>query len=140
LSYDKKAKDGKVERVAAKHLKVQFNRRTTLWMLRRSGLGDSEILQLIKASRSGDHKALNNALKAAECKGIQRITRYTLRRFMATRVHGLAGSKVGREQRSLWLGHGKRDATRHPCMKHTIRNSCANALRRLYLSSKNSKD
>jgi integrase len=50
-------------------------------------------------------------VKAAEEKGIQRITRYTLRHFMATRVRGMTGLNVGREQRSLWLGHGKRDAT-----------------------------
>lgn len=30
---------------------------------------------------------------------------------MATRIRGLQEIKVDREQRSLWLGHGKRDAT-----------------------------
>lgn len=46
-----------------------------------------------------------------ESKGIRKITPNTLRHFMATRVRGLKEVRVDREQRSLWLGHGKRDAT-----------------------------
>ena len=80
-------------------------------MLQRSGLAHEQIEQLIRESRKGDSAQLMKAIKSAEDKGIQRITRYTLRHFMATRVRGLTESNVGREQRSLWLGHGKRDAT-----------------------------
>lgn len=111
LSYDKKLLNGEVERVAATHLKAQFNRRTTRWMLRRSGLAEDEIAQIIRNSRKGDTEPLARALMSAEEKGIQRITRYTFRHFMATRVRGMTESNVGREQRSLWLGHGKKDAT-----------------------------
>ena len=111
LSYDKTLPDGQVQRLAVTHLKAQFNRRTTKWMLQRSGLAEDEIVQLIRSSRKGVTVALANAIAAAKEKGIQRITRYTLRHFMATRVRGLTESKVGREQRSLWLGHGKKDAT-----------------------------
>jgi integrase len=80
-------------------------------MLNRSGLTNDEVDHLIGQSRKGDATSLVKALKCAEDKGIQRITRYTLRHFMATRVRGMTESNVGREQRSLWLGHGKRDAT-----------------------------
>ncbi len=111
LSYDKKSDDGKVERIAARHLKAQFTRRSTRWMLHRAGFTPIEIGQLLNMSRKGNSASLNKALESAERKGIQRITRYTLRHFMATRVRGLAESNVGREQRSMWLGHGKRDAT-----------------------------
>jgi hypothetical protein len=92
LSYDSILPDGLIERTPANHLKAQFNRRSTRWMLIRSGLSLDEIAELFSGARKG-------------------ITRYTLRHFMATRVRGMTGSNVGREQRSLWLGHGKRDAT-----------------------------
>ncbi len=111
LSYNKKTADGQLERVAAKHLKAQFNRRSTRWMLQRSGHSAEAVELMLKASRSGDSTLLHQAMKNAEDKGVRRITRYTLRHFMATRVRGLTESNVGREQRSLWLGHGKRDAT-----------------------------
>jgi integrase len=111
LSYDKKSDDGKLVRIAARHLKAQFTQRSTRWMLLQAGFTSSEIGQLLNLSRKGISAELNMALESAERKGIQRITRYTLRHFMATRVRGLAEANVGREQRSLWLGHGKRDAT-----------------------------
>jgi integrase len=111
LSYNKKITDGQLERVAATHLKAQFNRRSTKWMLRQTGHSTEEIEMMLKEGRNGNNTLLNQAMKNAEDIGIRRITRYTLRHFMATRVRGLAGSNVGREQRSLWLGHGKRDAT-----------------------------
>jgi integrase len=111
LSYDKKSDDGKLERIAARHLKAQFARRSTRWMLRQTGFTQGEIGQLLNLSRKGNSAELNKALESAERKGIQRITRYTLRHFMARRVRGLAETNVGREQRSMWLGHCKRDAT-----------------------------
>ncbi len=80
-------------------------------MLIRFGLSADEIRRLVKDARNGNPSALANVLKSAKDNGIQRITRYTLRHFMATRVRGLVEADVGREQRSLWLGHGKRDAT-----------------------------
>jgi integrase len=92
-------------------LKAQFNRRTTRWMLLKSGLSLDVVSGLLSGARRGNSAVLLQAVRAAEAKGIQRITRYTLRHFMATRVRGMTGSNVGREQRSLWLGHGKRDAT-----------------------------
>jgi integrase len=111
LSYDKKSGDGKLVRIAARHLKAQFTLRSTRWMLRQAGFTSSEISQLLNLSRKGNSTALNKALESAESNGIKRITRYTLRHFMATRVRSLAETNVGREQRSMWLGHGKRDAT-----------------------------
>lgn len=54
---------------------------------------------------------MNEAIAKAEARGVRRITPYTLRHFMATRVRGLKEVRVDREQRSLWLGHGKKDAT-----------------------------
>jgi integrase len=111
LSYDRILSDGSMERTPANHLKAQFNRRSTRWMLIRSGLSLDKIADLFSGARKGDSVSLLQAVKAAETKGIQRITRYTLRHFMATRVRGMTGLNVGREQRSLWLGHGKRDAT-----------------------------
>jgi integrase len=92
-------------------LKAQFNRRSTRWMLMKSGLSLDEVADLFKGARKGSSNVLLQAVKTAEAKGIKRITRYTLRHFMATRVRGMTGSNVGREQRSLWLGHSKRDAT-----------------------------
>ena len=111
LSYDRILPDGRIERTPACHLKSQFNRRSTRWMLVKSGLSLDEVAELFSDARKGNSAYLLRAVKAAEAKGIQRITRYTLRHFMATRVRGMTGSNVGREQRSLWLGHGKRDAT-----------------------------
>jgi hypothetical protein len=51
------------------------------------------------------------AIAEAEKRGIERITPYTYRHFMATKVRGLQEVKVDREQRRLWPGHGKRDTT-----------------------------
>ena len=111
LSYDKKSDDGKLIRIAACDLKAQFTQRSTRWMSRQAGFTLSEIGQLFNLSRKGNSAELNKALESAERKGIQRITRHTLRHFMATRVRGLSETNVGREQRSMWLSHGKRDAT-----------------------------
>jgi integrase len=61
--------------------------------------------------RKGDSEPFNIAIANAESKGIKRITPYTLRHFMATRVRGLKEVAFDREQRNLWLGHGKKDAT-----------------------------
>jgi integrase len=80
-------------------------------MLIRDGLGKNEIDRLFLEARKGTHQPLNDAIVRAETNGIHRITPYTLRHFMATRVRGLRDVKVDREQRSLWLGHGKKDAT-----------------------------
>lgn len=77
----------------------------------RSGLSKNTIDDLFRQARSGNKTPIRDALSEAERKGIKRITRYTLRHFMATRIRGLQEIKVDREQRSLWLGHGKRDAT-----------------------------
>jgi integrase len=114
LAYSKKAiRNGKGEtvRVSASNIKAQFKRRTLRWMLMRDGLGKSEIDKLLLEARKGAHQPLNEAIARAEANGIHRITPYTLRHFMATRVRGLRDVKVDREQRSLWLGHGKKDAT-----------------------------
>lgn len=110
LSYDAKSEaDG--DRKSASHIKGQFYRRSTKWILMRSGCSTDEIKILIKANREGAPEQLQAAIKAAESKGIRPITRYPLRHFMATKVRGPQEIKVDREQRSHWLGHGKRDAT-----------------------------
>jgi len=80
-------------------------------MLKRHGLSKTQVDDLFRLARDKNTKPLREAIAAAEKSGINRITRYTFRHFMATRVRGLAEVRVDREQRSLWLGHGKRDAT-----------------------------
>jgi integrase len=114
LAYSRRTtRDGKteVERVSASNIKAQFKRRTLRWMLVRDGLDKLAIDALFSLARKGRRQPLNDAVKRAEAHGIRRITPYTLRHFMATRVRGLGEVRVDREQRSLWLGHGKRDAT-----------------------------
>lgn len=80
-------------------------------MLMPDGLAQYEIAKLFLQARNGNRLPLNDAVTAAEANGIRRITPYTLRRFKATRVRGLREVRVDREERSLWLGHGKKDAT-----------------------------
>jgi len=111
LSYTALTAEGERERKPAMHIKAQFNRRSTRWMLLRSGLDNTAVEGLLSAARRGAGDPLREAIELAEARGVGRITRYTLRHFMATRVRGLTKSSVAREQRSLWLGHGKRDAT-----------------------------
>ena len=77
----------------------------------RDGLDKVAIDRLFLAARKGRSQPLHDAIAEAEAHGIRRITPYTLRHFMATRVRGLREVRVDREQRSLWLGHGKRDTT-----------------------------
>ena len=110
LSYDAKP-DVNGGRKSASHIKAQFYRRSTKWMLVRAGFTSDEIKMLIKASRGGTPEQMQAAMKTVGDKGIRRITRYTLRHFMATKVRALHEVKFNREQRSYWLGHGKRDAT-----------------------------
>jgi hypothetical protein len=111
LSYTVKGRGEDRRRAAARHLKAQFSRRSTRWMLTRAGYRKADIDSLFRKSRLGEAEPLREAITKAQAIGIQRITRYTLRHFMATRVRSLDEIKVEREQRSLWLGHGKRDAT-----------------------------
>jgi hypothetical protein len=80
-------------------------------MLKRNGLSDIAINTLFRDARNGKASELNGAITHAEGRGIRRITRYTLRYFMATRVRALREIKVDREQRSLWLGRGRKDET-----------------------------
>ena len=111
LSYTAILQDGTQTRKPALHVKAQFNRRSTRWMLLCSGENGETIDELFRLARQGSPNHLRDELAKAEAKGIRRITRYTLRHFMATKVRGLTKSNVAREQRSHWLGHGKRDAT-----------------------------
>jgi integrase len=80
-------------------------------MLLRDGLDKPTIGNLFLSTRKGKAQPLGDAIARAEAHGIRRITPYTLRHFMATRVRGLKEIRVNREQQSLWLGHGKKDAT-----------------------------
>lgn len=100
-----------VVRRPATNIKAQFKRRTIRWMLLRDGLDKPTIDKLFLSVRKGKAQPLRGAIARAEAHGIRRITPYTLRHFMATRVRGLKEVRVDREQRSLWLGHGKKDAT-----------------------------
>lgn len=61
------------------------------WMLNRSGLSLDEIAGLFGSAHKGNSTALLQAVTVAKEKGIQRIARYTLRHFMATRVRGMTG-------------------------------------------------
>lgn len=80
-------------------------------LLSRDGLSKLDVDKLFLSARQGETQPLKAVIAAAEAHGIRRITPYTLRHFMATRVRGLREVRVDREQRSLWLGHGKKDAT-----------------------------
>jgi integrase len=114
LAYDRKRRtNGKLvqDRTAASFVKAQFKRRTFRWMLARHGLSKEEIDDLFRRSRNGERDPMWQAVAAAEARGIKRITPYTLRHFMATKVRSLKEVRVDREQRSLWLGHGKKDTT-----------------------------
>jgi len=115
LSYKTRSQDdrhkGEGVRQSVSHIKAQFNRRSLKWMLKQHGLTKTQIDDLFRLARDKSTKPLREAVAAAEKSGINRITRYTFRHFMATRVRGLSEVRVDREQRSLWLGHGKRDAT-----------------------------
>jgi integrase len=111
LSYTVRGAVQEGRRAAARHLKAQFTRRSTRWMLTRAGYEKTVINRFFRKSHLGETEPLQEAIAKAQAVGIQRITRYTLRHFMATRIRSLEEIKVDREQRSLWLGHGKRDAT-----------------------------
>jgi integrase len=114
LTYAKKINQDSrivVVRRPATNIKAQFKRRTIRWMLLRDGLDKPVIDKLFLSLRKGKAQPLRDAITKAETRGIRRITPYTLRHFMATRVRGLKEIRVDREQRSLWLGHGKKDAT-----------------------------
>ena len=77
----------------------------------RDGLEQRKIMQLFLQARKGNRTPLNDTITNAETNGIRMITPYTFRHFMATQVKGLREVTVDREQRSLWLGHGRKDAT-----------------------------
>ena len=74
-------------------------------------LAGAQVDDLFRLAQNKNTGPLRKAVAAAEKSGINRITRYTFRHFLATRVRALAEIRVDREQRSLWLGHSKRDAT-----------------------------
>ena len=76
-----------------------------------NGHSTAEIDDFFKIARKGNRKPFNEAIASAEKCGIPRITPYSYRHFMATKVRSLEEVRVDREQRSLWLGHGKRDTT-----------------------------
>ena len=80
-------------------------------MLTRAGHSKAEIDEFLYCARRNTLQPIREALAKAERKGIQRDTRYALRHFMATRVRGLTVLRFHREQRSLWLGHGRQDTT-----------------------------
>ena len=111
LTFTVTSKGQKRIRKSASHIRAQFKRRSFRWMLTVNGLSKTEIDDLFRMARDGNRKPFNDAIAAAERCGIPRITPYSYRHFMATKVRSLAEVKVDREQRSLWLGHGKRDTT-----------------------------
>jgi len=93
------------------YVKKQFNRRTFRWMLARHGVAGDRIAELEAGLRRGDPDPFWAAIDAAEAAGIRRVTRYTIRHFMATQIRNLAEVKVDREQRRMWLGHVEGDTT-----------------------------
>ena len=80
-------------------------------MLTQSGLHEEEIDQLFRLARNGVRKPFNDAIRKAEDLGVPRITPYSYRHFMATKIRAVQEVRVDREQRSLWLGHGRKDTT-----------------------------
>jgi integrase len=111
LTFTVSAKGQRLKRQSASHIKAQFKRRTFRWMLTQNGLSCVEIDDLFRLARQGKRKGLNEAIAEAERRGIPRITPYSYRHFMATKVRAVQEVRVDREQRSLWLGHGKKDTT-----------------------------
>lgn len=111
LTFTVSCKGQRLKRQSASHIKAQFKRRTFRWMLMQNGLTKAEIDDLFRLARQGKRKALNEAIAQAEKRGIPRITPYSYRHFMATKVRAVQEVRVDREQRSLWLGHGKKDTT-----------------------------
>lgn len=102
---------GKIKREAISSLKMQFWRRSMYWMLRKSGLSDGQAGHLEREKNSGRPEAFWAAVARAEAAGVRRISRYTFRHFMATKVRSLEEVKVDREQREMWLGHVESDTT-----------------------------
>jgi len=102
---------GKIKRVAITSLKMQFYLRAMYFMLRKSGLTDSEIRHLEQEKKQQRPEAYWAAIEKAEAAGIRRMSRYTYRHFMATKVRGLEEVRVDREQREMWLGHVESDTT-----------------------------
>ena len=111
LTFTVTTKGRKLMRKSASHIRAQFKRRSFRWMLCKSGLHEEEIDDLFRLARGGVRKPFNDALKKAEDLGIPRITPYSYRHFMATKVRAVQEVRVDREQRSLWLGHGRKDTT-----------------------------
>lgn len=111
LTFTVSTKGRILKRKSANHIRAQFKRRTMRWMLVQSGLEEEAIDELFRLARTGFRKPLNDAVRKAEERGVPRITPYSYRHFMATRVRGVKEVRVDREQRSLWLGHGRRDTT-----------------------------
>lgn len=111
LTFTVGPKGNRLKRKSASHIKAQFKRRSFRWMLSQSGLHELDIDELFRLARDGVRAPLNDAVKNAENLGVPRITPYSYRHFMATKVRAVQEVRVDREQRSLWLGHGKRDTT-----------------------------
>ena len=111
LSFTVSTNGRRVIRKSASHIRAQFKRRSFRWMLTMDGHSKPEIDNFFKMAREGNRKPFNEAIVLAEMHGIPRITPYSYRHFMATKVRSLEEIRVDREQRSLWLGHGKRDTT-----------------------------
>ncbi len=62
----------------------------------------------------GDPDRCRESVDKAQRQGFPKITRYTLRHFMVTRVAAVTlgdGNKVPRVQRQMWLGHEEGDTT-----------------------------
>lgn len=93
------------------YIKKHFERRTFRWMLTKLGFKHERILYLENEKRRGKPDAFWEAIRMAEDAGIRRITPYTIRHFMATRVRGLEEIKVDKEQRDIWRGHQKTDTS-----------------------------
>jgi len=111
LTFSVTTKGRTLKRKSASHIRAQFKRRSFRWMLTQSGLHEEEIDELVRLTRKGVRKPFNDAIKKAEDLGVPRITPYSYRHFMATKVRAVQEVRVDREQRSLWLGHGRKDTT-----------------------------
>ena len=111
LTFTVSTKGRKLKRKSASHIRAQFKRRSFRWMLTQSGLQQEEIDDLFRLARNRNRKPFNAAIKKAEDLGVPRISPYSYRHFMATKVRAVQEVRVDREQRSLWLGHGRKDTT-----------------------------
>lgn len=89
-------------------VKKAMQRTSARCMMLEAGMDPRRVEELLG---KGKHKELTAVVQELVAAGSHRITRRTLRSFMATRVRNQREVRVDREQRQIWLGHLGQDTT-----------------------------